>query len=1151
MACPSCGVIAPPGARFCGSCGAPLERRTDERRLVSVLFADLVGYTTLAESRDPETVKNLVDSCFERLVADVVAFGGVVDKIIGDAIVALFGAPIAHEDDPERAVRAALRMQETLAHEAHRFGLELRMRVGVNTGEVLVGTLRAGGDYTAMGDVVNTASRLQVLALPGQVLVGPATHAATAGSFRYESLGLLRAKGRDEPVPAWVAHEAIGLPGFRPRTLRAPLVGRDEEMGLLRHSLATATSRKRASVVLLLGEAGVGKSRLADELIALARSEGAYVLEGRCVPYGEVNVWAPLVEALRRAAGISAEDDLLTAPRPSRSAVAAILGMAEDAPEVERVLSGIGPLMGKSGKPSGSSSMSRARPDSPDGGDAQGDEEALFGVATCLERMCAQRPLVFVIGELHWADDVLLDFLSQLMERVAEQPLMLVATARPQLLDRWRPPVGRHNRLVLHVDPLDAAASAALLCHLAGPDLSTEHRDLLVARSGGNPLWLEELSALAGPMETVPATLVGLVAARLDGLGAEAREVVEDAAVCGRAGEVAAVAAMADAAGRPGVDAALDALAEAGLITLIHGRESWELRSDLVREVAYGRLTMAERAHRHARLAGWLEARSGPDPSDDVLDELAHHWAAAAGLVAELGEVEADRIPADAVSQAVHWVGLAARRAGEQERWLPASGLLDTALGLAKGSAAEPEFLLERARARVGMHDAAGASADLAALGQLPHADGTRMAALVVAGDLARIQSNLGEAEKLLVAALELARELGDESAELSALRSLAQTRLFAGDNDGATEAATEGLEAARRAGDRRGEAWALQHLAWASFSAGDFETAKTRLHESVAAFAEIGDWGGHGWAEGLLAWVTFACGELQEAEVLGARVLSEAERTGDVWAISMMRTLIANVRLWSGLPEEAAAAAEAAAEGMASMDDVWGEVQARLVLGRARLAMGELADGRAELEAAVVTAQRLEEGGMNQAASAVLCISLALQLGEGVAALASIPRTDGVGGIASEELLAAEAVAQLQCGRVDEAARVIAPLLGWEATPPPSLPASAAPWVALVLIAAGRRNEADAVLDRVPATPPGTFLDEAWSAVARLALAREPAERVRAATRARQIVDATGDQLARTNVLRAVAILDPALGVDPQVDMGDWRRMWETVRAG
>jgi class 3 adenylate cyclase len=226
VTCPSCGTPAPAEARFCPGCGHSLGgERGDERRLVTILFADLVGYTTLAETRDPEQVKNLVDRCFQRLAADIVAHGGRVDKIVGDAIMALFGAPLAHEDDAERAVRAGLQMQRTLAEWSSELDVNFRMRVGINSGEVLVGALRAGGDYTAMGDVVNTASRLQTNAEPGQVLVGPTTHAATRDVMRYETLGLVRAKGRDEAVPAWVALEAVAPPGHRPRRVRTPLVG--------------------------------------------------------------------------------------------------------------------------------------------------------------------------------------------------------------------------------------------------------------------------------------------------------------------------------------------------------------------------------------------------------------------------------------------------------------------------------------------------------------------------------------------------------------------------------------------------------------------------------------------------------------------------------------------------------------------------------------------------------------------------------------------------------------------------------------------------------------------------------------------------------------------------------------------------------------
>ncbi len=240
---------------------------------MTVLFADLVGYTALSETRDPEQVKNLIDDCFERLVADIDAFGGRVDKIIGDAIVALFGAPTAHEDDAERAVRAALRMQETLALTSVELGVDIRMRVGVNTGEVLVGALRAGGDYTAMGDVVNTANRLQSAAQPGDVLVGPATFAATRRSVRYDALEPIDVKGREELVPAWRADAAVAPPGYRPERNRARLIGREPELGLLCHSVQNSIDNARGALLLLLGEAGVGKSRLAEELASHAECE--------------------------------------------------------------------------------------------------------------------------------------------------------------------------------------------------------------------------------------------------------------------------------------------------------------------------------------------------------------------------------------------------------------------------------------------------------------------------------------------------------------------------------------------------------------------------------------------------------------------------------------------------------------------------------------------------------------------------------------------------------------------------------------------------------------------------------------------------------------------------------------------------------------
>src|SRR5262245_8775301 len=256
MSCPVCSAQVPDGARFCPECGQRLIVAPEERRLVTVLMADLVGFTTYAESADPEQVKRLVDHCFERLVTDFTTFGGRLDKIVGDEVVALFGTPVAHEDDAERAVRAALRMHETLALVAEEISVPVRMRVGVNTGEVLVGAMRAGGDPTVMGDVVNTAQRLQTLAEPGEVIVGSATDAATRDCVEYAALGRLSGRGRDEPVEAYRAVRVLSPPGRRRTAGRAPLLGRDDEIEALSRVFEMATTRSRAQLVLLYGEAG-------------------------------------------------------------------------------------------------------------------------------------------------------------------------------------------------------------------------------------------------------------------------------------------------------------------------------------------------------------------------------------------------------------------------------------------------------------------------------------------------------------------------------------------------------------------------------------------------------------------------------------------------------------------------------------------------------------------------------------------------------------------------------------------------------------------------------------------------------------------------------------------------------------------------------
>src|SRR5437868_2889956 len=387
MTCPSCGAGVPDQARFCPSCGHPLHARADERRIVTVLFGDLVGFTSLSETRDPESVKNMVDQCFERLAADITAFGGRVDKIVGDAIVALFGAPVAHEDDGERAVRAALQMQRSIAGMSDQLGFDVRLRIGVNTGEVLVGALRAGGDYTAMGDVVNVASRLQTMADPGQVLVGSPTRASTAGVVRYESAGSLQTRGRDVAVEAWIAVECLAPPERRPARVDGPLVGRSEELGLLQHAVGAAVVRRRAQLVVLLGDAGVGKSRLARELADWAVQEhGATVLEGRCVPYGEANVWWPMAEMMRQACAIEPSDSAEATLAKCRAAVADVTGLEVGGSETERMATALSFLMGNQG------ALANVDP-------GRTREEVRLALLTFLDGLARRRPLVMALSE--------------------------------------------------------------------------------------------------------------------------------------------------------------------------------------------------------------------------------------------------------------------------------------------------------------------------------------------------------------------------------------------------------------------------------------------------------------------------------------------------------------------------------------------------------------------------------------------------------------------------------------------------------------------------------------------------------------------------------------------------------------------------------
>ena len=766
MRCPSCGAGIGEGARFCATCGQALVSRSDERRVATVVFADLVGFTAMSETRDPEQVKNLVDHWFQRLVHDITDFGGRVDKIVGDAIVALFGAPVAHEDDAERAVRAALRMQETVQAYRAETGAPVELRIGVNTGEVLVGALRAGGDYTAMGDVVNTAQRLEALAAPGSVVVGSTCHAATQEAIAYRALGSVDVKGRDEPVDAWAALETLLLPGHRPRRVQTPFLGRDAELGVLANAVDAAVERGRSHLLLLIGEAGVGKSRLAEEAAASARCHhDARVLEGRCVPYGEANVWWPIAEALRHACDIPADGQLSAAEPGVLAAVAQALDQAVDAPEVVRVANGLLFLMGYE-VPLREIDPQRAR------------EEASRSVLAFLEGATVSRPVVLVLSDLHWADDLVLDLVATLVDRLCRRPFVLVATARQAVTERWTVPTGRHNTMLVNLDPLDPGAASDLLDALVDAGVPDEVRTMLLDRSGGNPFFLEELVALVsevglgstsagvGALSDLPDTLRGLVAARLDGLTPPERGTLEDASVWGRTGPVKALAMMAEVMrGTLELDDVLASLDDKEILQV--DGEHWSFRSDLIREVAYSTITKADRARRHHGIAAYLAGTVADcaEASERLVDMVAFHFGAAADLVADLGPVPG--VPADVTQLALEWLIEAARRAEVAQALPVAERLYSQALRLVgpDQSAQRAHLLLGRAGVNSDMRATDEARADARAAHSLAVSLGDESAlaqSLLVRGEIERTGGDLRGALATLVDAVEHFETLGD-----------------------------------------------------------------------------------------------------------------------------------------------------------------------------------------------------------------------------------------------------------------------------------------------------------------------------------------------------------------------------------------------------
>ncbi|MDP9222462.1 MAG: AAA family ATPase, partial [Actinomycetota bacterium] len=764
--CPNCGEENPERFRLCGFCGAQLHPETplagEERKVVSVLFVDMVGFTARSHKADPEDVVAALAPYQARLRQEIEHFGGTREKFIGDAVVGVFGAPVAHEDDAERAVRAALSVIDAI-EDLNRSdpSLDLSVRAAVNTGEGLVSLKAAhrAGEGIVTGDVINTASRLQGVAPVGGVVVGELTYRSTRNSIDYEALPPVVVKGKPEPIPLWRAVAA------RPRLGRnesspppAPFIGREYDLLALQALYRRAMHERSLQLVTVVGEPGVGKSRLLSELASLVslQPEAVTWRQGRCLPYGGITFW-PLSEIIKAAAGILESDNL---EQVATKLDSAIVDLIEDASERDWFRARIAPLLGAN---------------IPQDTDIVDRGESFTAWRRFLEAEACRVPLILVFDDLHWADPATVEFIEHLVDWSNGIPLFVVCVARPELYDNhpdWGG--GKHNSNTITISPLSDEETGELIAALL-PDRSVSEkiRSSLLERAGGNPLYAEEFARMMlerGAFEVAdstvadieelpfPETLHALIAARLDALSLTQKTILQDASVAGRTFWSAAVSSI----GATDEETVKQALHELTAKELVRPSRSSSMEDQveywfwhaLIREVAYGQIPRAARAHKHRAMASWIE-QIAADGATDRAELLAHHYRQALGLTRAAGDREEARLLEAETCRVVVMAG---------DRAAP--------LDAAKAVAYYGE-----------------------ALELLPSTDPSRGQILVKASDVAYCTGDLAESERHLKEAIVGFRLSGDRSGEGMALAKLAKSVRDGGDTARSRELLTEAID--------------------------------------------------------------------------------------------------------------------------------------------------------------------------------------------------------------------------------------------------------------------------------------------------------------------------------------------------------------------
>jgi len=896
--CTQCGTENPDVAKFCLACGTPIVAAPppqEFRKIVTIVFSDLKGSTAMGEKLDSESLREVMTRYFDAMSAELEKHGGVVEKFIGDAIMAVFGLPKLHEDDALRAVRAAFDMQKAQAVlndelERH-WGVRLTVRTGVNTGEVVAGD-PSTGQRLVTGDAVNVAARLEQAAGAQEVLLGDLTYRLVRDYVDVEEVEPLELKGKSEPVPAY---RLVGVRegAERPRRHDAPMIGRDEELGVLQSALRCSMADGRCRLVTVVGEAGVGKSRLIDEFIASVDGE-ASVLRGRCLPYGEGITFWPLAEAVRRAAGIAERDSM-------ESALEKLDAIAGDSEVSARVASAIGlsstPFPG---------------------------QELVWGARKLLEELASRQPLVVVFDDIHWAEPTFLELIEHVVETTRDTPLLLVCPTRRDLLDRqpeWS--VGEGAQRV-ELSPLTPEQAGAVAAHLLGDaGLDDEVRDRIVAASEGNPLFVEQLlsmfvdeglvrfedGAWRATAEidrvAVPPTIQALLAARLDHLDLGERAVLEPAAVVGQVFRRAAIAYLApeDVA----VDDRLATLTEKQFVQQDQSRpeeeDAFRFHHILIRDTTYDGILKRARATLHERFVEWGDSVNR-ERATEYEEILGYHLEQAHRYLSELGPLDdhGRSLAADGSRR----LASAGRRAFARGDVSAAASLLGRAVVLLPEEANERLELLPdygEALLQVGRFEEANETLETAiaragAAGLVTakaHASLIQLLVTLRAGDPAAWRE---EAAVTIGEAMAVFQESGDHVGLAKSWRLLAWMHGTACNFGLAAEAQEHALDEARLAEDVRQQSRAATAYAVAAVF------GPTRVSEAIERCEEMlelvaGDRHAEGILLGYLASLLAMQGSFDRARELSARAKALLDELGlaiegalidiEAWRIEML----------------------------------------------------------------------------------------------------------------------------------------------------------------------------------------------------------------------------------------------------------------------